>query len=292
MIKFVSNGKVYSEVDPTSETYYLTPSENFSSFLTLDEGFFWTGQKPVRSPASRGIKVGDYYVNKGLTMLFGPPGSGKTFFVDNKISADAEKLKWGEPEAGFKHQSMGTLLHKMNKILGAGKGFGVIDSIMPLIISSDENLGQGGLSKRVLTYMRQLAAITYELDAHLVLVANPLESGAFVGLWADYFKAVAHSVIVVNNQKAAISSRLTQPDAQVPTGRNFGGEEGFVMTNANRDLPNAFDSALAGMRGTGQIPQVLTPERVTERGVIVSEEYGKFPAFRGDPNAQDITQTQ
>jgi hypothetical protein len=213
--------------------------------------------------------------------LVGPPAGGKTFFVENKIPSNFLKLKWGEPDSGSAFQDFPVLLDHIDTVLSSKDKAGVIDSIMPLIISSDENLGQGGLSKRVLSYVRQLASIVYDYGGHLVVVANPLEAGAFNSLWANYFKAVAHSVIMVVSQKAALSSRLSGTEATVLPFRQFGGEEGFI-NNERIDIGLPFDNAKDAISGRKKIPSIGNEEMKTGGGVVLDAEFGQFPQLRGD----------
>jgi hypothetical protein len=273
----------------------LAPSQSLSDspYPSFDTGFKIAGQLTPRPYKPGRISVGDAYVDTGLTIVVGPPSGGKSYFVENRIDKSFLKLKWGEPDSGFENQDFGVLLNHINSIILSDAPGGVIDSIMPLIISSDENLGQGGLSKRILTYIRQLSAVAERFSKHIVLVANPLESGPFVSLWAEYFKAVAHSVIVVADQKVAISSRLGDKFARVPAKRMFAVEDGFSM-----QLGSSFPSSFAlAMDSLGAVPKksaaTKSPSDVVNGSAVnVEREFGKFPELKGrSRNASDFKST-
>lgn len=289
---FYENGRKYFGGATLGESVAV-PNSKFPSF---DSGFKTSLTKtPVnqfKSKEDTTIRVGNFSVSKGLTILLGPPSGGKSFFVDNRINDTGfVKFGWGEPDVSAFSQDFSNLMDHLSYIFTSHEAGGVIDSIMPLIISSDENLGQGGLSKRILTYIRQLASITQLYDKHLVLVANPLESGNFIRLWAEYFKAVAHSVIVVVDRKAAISSRLASPYANVPPNREFGGEDGFNSSLlASNFAVSSFEAAKDMLSSVDR----KTPERTNGikqnvPGVVLSSDYGSVPQLKGrSTNAADF----
>lgn len=298
---FVNSGRVYL---PDALNGDSVESSSFSS-SNLDYGFYAPGVGLAKSisidlakanphsinfanPASnRGasLNVGEFFVNRGLTVVIGEPGSGKSFFVkegpDSLTSKGFSLLEWGEPGAGMENQHLGRLLRHMNQALAFPNRSAVIDSVMPLIISEDSNLGQGGLSKRVLTYLRQLATIYWAMNGHLVLVMNPLEGGNILYLWVNYLRAVCHSVVLIDNRKVFISSRIEDTvHGVVPPNRVLASADG-MMRSLVQSMNNGFQVINEAMnslsRSTNGIP---SHKEVYDPAVTSDPTFGAFPRIR------------
>lgn len=287
----VKDNKIYKP----NENPFLFSAENFDAMSKLDEGFhqqanlifstpFQVKKKTKANPRliihdSAGGEV--FYVDRGLTVLIGSPGSGKsTFVTQSLIPSGFKKYDWGEPDSGLQNQSITALLNHLTLITECNDDrSGVIDSIMPLIISSDDNLGQGGLSKRVLSYLRQLSAISWHSGGHIVLTMNPLEEGPVLYTWINYVKAVTHSVCVIENKKAYLSSRLPIAHARVLIERKFGGATGneFLIPTSTSQFPKSYDSIVEQFAGI--TTDNANTKSVSQSGSALKVEptFGNFP---------------
>lgn len=220
-----------------------------------------------------------WWVQKGLTVILGEPGSGKTFFINNIVVPMGFPLhKWGEPESGINNQFFSNLLRSMNKVIASSNGSGVIDSIMPLIIIEDSNLGQGGLSKRILSYLRVLSSICWELNAHMIVAVNPLESGNIINLWANYIRGVVHNVVLIENRIPYISSRIEDPNfANVPPNREFGSGDRTIRRLLSASLPTSIQISLESLDSLNKSSNNSQSGLLGKSVSSVNPKFGEFP---------------
>lgn len=270
------------------------PSTSLSDLFDFDAGFFIDGSaecnvfgrydvsnpdsvNPIQTPS---ITVGDFFVNRGLTIVIGEPGSGKSFFVDEVlVPLGFRKRVWGEPESGVANQDFGMLLRHLNELMTTGNRSGVIDSIMPLIITEDSNLGQGGLSKRVLAYLRQLSSIAWDNHSHICLTINPLESGAVLNLWLNYVKAVVHSVVLVEARDYYLGSRILDTKyGVVAPGRELANKAGRVRRLVNNNAQTSFSIVYETLARLDRINSVALEPGIAQKSTgATNPSFNKFP---------------
>lgn len=284
---FVSNGKAHFQ--NANEKDLFGSVLNLNNVSSLDDGFYHSSMaeeliktEKRSTPENARLSVGPMSVDIGLTVILGGPGSGKTFFIKEKLSNSFSIRQWGEPEASMFSMTINHLLRHMNDcVTRIGNRSMVIDSLMPLIISSGDNLGQGGLSKRVLTYLRQLSAINIATGSHMVVVMNPLEEGDVLNSWISYIKAVSTSVCVIKDRKAFLSTRLANSD--ITKMRAFVDETGQIsdLGGAVQRPSSGFEIATTNMvRAPVATGVHLSDDDSTSSPLFDPNKYKKFPVVR------------
>jgi energy-coupling factor transporter ATP-binding protein EcfA2 len=162
------------------------------------------------------------FLDPGLSVVFGPRGSGKTTFLNGVVPSD-QIVYFGEPDKRVKifqiEHMIGALFAKLDKYSVVS-----VDSVKSALLMLENATARGGLSQEILVWFDQLGAVMSRDDnqRQILMVVNPHNTQAqTLEDWIDLLLGATNSLVLPMNKSGFLVNNRSSKDRNVWTAYSY-----------------------------------------------------------------------